>query len=144
MKLKAIIIDIDGTLADCSHRRHLAQNKNWKEFFDRSGDDDLNHWCFVIMQHLKVRYEIILCTGRSEDYRLLTQTWLTQHGVPYKKLFMRKSKDYREDCVIKKEIYKNEIEPEYDVVFCVDDRQQVVDMWRAEGLVCLQCDKGDF
>ena len=25
------------------------------------------------------------------------------------------------------------------ILFAVDDRQKVVDMWRAEGVVCLQC-----
>ena len=26
-----------------------------------------------------------------------------------------------------------------DILFVVDDRQKVVDMWREEGLTCLQC-----
>jgi len=26
----------------------------------------------------------------------------------------------------------------------IDDRQVVVDFWRAEGLTCLQCAPGDF
>ena len=31
-----------------------------------------------------------------------------------------------------------------DVLMTVDDRQRVVDMWRAEGLTCLQVAPGDF
>jgi hypothetical protein len=30
------------------------------------------------------------------------------------------------------------------VLFVVEDRSRVVEMWRAEGLVCLQCAPGDL
>lgn len=29
-----------------------------------------------------------------------------------------------------------------DILFTIDDRQSVVDMWRANGITCLQCKKG--
>jgi hypothetical protein len=30
------------------------------------------------------------------------------------------------------------------VLFVVEDRNRVVEMWRKEGLVCLQCAPGEF
>jgi hypothetical protein len=30
------------------------------------------------------------------------------------------------------------------VLFVVEDRNRVVEMWREEGLVCLQCAPGEF
>lgn len=57
---------------------------------------------------------------------------------------MRKNDDYRQDAVIKEEIYNLYIQPKFDVLFCIDDRKQVVDAWRNLGLVCLQCDEGQF
>ncbi len=57
---------------------------------------------------------------------------------------MRPSKDYRPDTEIKEEIYNNEIKDKYNVLFCVDDRACVVKQWRKMGIVCLQCDEGDF
>lgn len=62
-------------------------------------------------------------------------------GLP---LCMRASLDYRKDFEVKKEIFENKIRDFFQVLFVVDDRQQVVDMWRNLGLVCLQCDYGDF
>ncbi len=41
-------------------------------------------------------------------------------------------------------IYEEHIKAKYDILLAIADRQQVVDMWREQGLVCLQCDKGDF
>ena len=57
---------------------------------------------------------------------------------------MRKDYDNRQDAVIKEEIYKLHIQPKFNVLFCVDDRKQVVDMWRRIGLICLQCAEGEF
>ena len=46
--------------------------------------------------------------------------------------------------IVKKEILDRDILPRWDVLFAIDDRQQVVDMWRANGVTCLQCAPGDF
>jgi hypothetical protein len=85
-----------------------------------------------------------LVTGRNEFTRKITQEWLQKHDQYYDLLLMRKDRDYRQDAVIKEEIYRLHIESKFDVIFCVDDRKQVVDMWRKLGLVCLQCDEGEF
>ena len=61
----------------------------------------------------------------------------------YKKLVMRKTGDYRKDSIVKREMFEEHIEGKYNVLFVLDDRNQVVDMWRKElGLTCLQCNYG--
>ena len=57
---------------------------------------------------------------------------------------MRKEGDHRRDSIVKKEIYDTLIKDEFDVEFVLDDRQQVVDMWREIGLKCLQVAEGNF
>lgn len=57
---------------------------------------------------------------------------------------MRKDGDFRKDSIVKEEIYREWIEPFHEVLFCIDDRKQVVDMWRSIGLTCLQCAEGNF
>jgi hypothetical protein len=58
---------------------------------------------------------------------------------------MRKNNDQRKDSIIKFELFENHIKDKYYVELVVDDRQQVVDMWRRKlGLTCLQVDYGDF
>jgi len=57
---------------------------------------------------------------------------------------MREVGDRRKDTEVKAEIYHRFIEPQYDVHYILDDRDQVVKMWRSLGLTCLQVAEGAF
>ena len=57
---------------------------------------------------------------------------------------MRGDTDFRPDDELKKGFLIKMKEDGFNPVMAVDDRQQVVDMFRAEGLRVLQVDKGDF
>ena len=59
-------------------------------------------------------------------------------------LFMRPTGDTRKDSILKKEIYDNHIKGKYNVKYVLDDRDSVVEMWREQGLTCLQVAPGDF
>lgn len=148
MKEKAIIIDLDGTLADCEHRKQFISGvkKDWKSFLKDENiiQDTLNLWCASIIANFKQTHKIILVTGRNELTRKITQEWLTKFDQYFDLLLMRNNNDFRQDAVIKEEIFRLHIQPKFDVLFCVDDRKQVVDMWRKLGLICLQCDEGEF
>jgi hypothetical protein len=145
-KQEAIIVDLDGTLANCDHRRHFVdgthEKQDWRSFYESMRTDTINVWCRKIMSN----FFNILVSGRPEEYRGHTLDWLEQNSVyvPSKHLFMRKTGDYRDDTIIKEEIYKEHIEPYYDILFVIDDRKKVVDAWRRLGLVALHCADGDF
>lgn len=146
MKKKAIIVDLDGTLADITHRRHFleGEKKDWKNFSRNVIRDELNVWCREIILRMAPDHEILLVSGRGEELREETESWLTQHSVPYQALYMRRRGDHRDDTVVKREIFEEKIRPEHEVLFAIDDRAKVVRMWREAGVVCLQCDWGDF
>lgn len=145
MKPKAVIIDLDGTLANCDHRRHYVQKDNyWTKFYEEMVNDPVNEWCRNLIDLYSKKYEILLVTGRPEDYLKHTSFWLADNKIQHDQLYMRSKKDYHEDSIVKKEIYKSLIEPNYDVELVVDDRNSVVKMWRSLGLVCLQCAEGNF
>ena len=57
---------------------------------------------------------------------------------------MRGDKDNRPDSEIKQDILKQLQKEGKEILFVVDDRQSVVDMWRANGITCLQCKKGNY
>lgn len=144
---KAIIVDLDGTLADVEHRvSYVRMNpKDWKNFNEHMIHDPINHWCDELIKAMKKQgYKIIFVTGRGEDYRNHTESWLLKHNVSYDFLYMRKIGDYREDNDVKEEIYKNFIKDKFNILFVVDDRKSVVARWRELELICLQCDWGDF
>ena len=57
---------------------------------------------------------------------------------------MRATGDPRKDSIVKREIFDREIRDRYRVVGVFDDREQVVQMWRALGLTVFQVAEGDF
>jgi len=144
---KAIIVDIDGTLANIEHRRHFVQGdkKDWKSFFESMIEDTVNGWCARLMGAMaNTCHNILLVSGRSGEYREFTKDWLATNSIYYDELWMREEGDCRPDVEIKKEIYHYNIKDKYEVLFVVDDRQRVVNMWREIGLVCLQCADGNY
>lgn len=145
-KKKAIIVDLDGTLADIRVRlKHLeGKKKDWKSFNKTIETDEIHEWCREILVRFADDHKIIIVSGRVEDLMEETETWLEKYEVPYDELYLRASKDHRPDTVVKLEIYKEFIKDRFHIVFVLEDRQKVVDMWRGEGLIVLQCAPGDF
>ncbi|MGB0927939.1 MAG: HAD family acid phosphatase [Pikeienuella sp.] len=145
---KTILFDIDGTLADIAHRRHFLTDgrRDWRSFNAEMGGDTPNAPIVELYQTLWAsgQYDLMLLSGRSEDQRAVTETWLTWNEIPFDQLLMRASGDYRSDVVVKKEFLERIRAAGKTVLFAVDDRQSVVDMWRENGVTCLQCDVGDF
>jgi predicted kinase len=143
----AIICDLDGTLCNIEHRRHHVRGegkKNWMAFMDGIPLDTIHDWCNEILEAMSANYKIVLCSGRGEEQRAATMEWLNRHDVAHDDLVMRQRGDSRKDSIVKEILLDFEILTRYTPVFMIDDRQQVVDMWRARGYTCLQCDKGDF
>ena len=137
MNQNAIIVDIDGTVADGGDRSPYD--------YENVDKDKPIYRIVELVRHLRRKYFIIFVSGREETCRVKTQLWIWKHiKVNSFELFMRKEKDYRQDAIIKQEIYENEIEGKYNIHFVLDDRDQVVAMWRKKGLTCLQVDYGDF
>lgn len=147
-KPSAIVCDLDGTLCDIEHRRHHVRTegkkKNWVAFMEGIKDDTVNKWCKEILHTMGGTHSIVLCSGRSENERSATMNWLKENLVSFDNLYMRQSGDSRQDNVVKEIILDFEILTRYTPYFMIDDRTQVVEMWRKRGFVCLQCDRGDF
>ncbi|TDC59557.1 polynucleotide kinase [Micromonospora sp. KC207] len=136
---RAIIVDIDGTLALRGDRSPY----DWV----RVGEDQPNPAVIELVQTIAAagRHRIILLSGRDEVCRRQTEMWLDAQRVQFDELHMRPRKDNRKDSVVKAELYRTLVESRYAVAFVVDDRRQVVEMWRDElGLTCFQVAEGDF
>jgi len=136
--------------------RGLRKIKRWDKFFEECDKDPVLEHNAQVVRTLAKTYPVIFMSGRSIDYIGKTVAWLIkakldnlawawdQFKVPTTAIHMRPSKDTREDYIVKKELYEKHIKPYYDVLVVIDDRQQVVDMWRSIGLNCWQVAKGDF
>jgi len=140
-----VIFDIDGTLADVSERIHHVRKKpkNWNAFFQEMAQDKAIHSMVRLCNILYASgIQIILCSGRNEEHREQTVEWLAKQGVNYHDLLLRKDKDRRSDTEVKRELLT--ALDKSKILFVVEDRSRVVEMWRSEGLVCLQCAPGEF
>jgi phosphoglycolate phosphatase-like HAD superfamily hydrolase len=140
-----VVFDIDGTLSDVSARLHHIRTKpkNWKGFFAAMPDDKAVH---AIVRLCNLVYDagvrVVLCSGRPDEYRAQTLDWLAREGVRYDELRLRRSGDRRSDTIAKREMLEGL--DRANILFVVEDRANVVEMWRQLGLVCLQCAPGEF
>ena len=141
---KAIICDLDGTLC-------LFGNKSPYE------RDFINDECNQVVKSIIENYlntsttawgaytkDVILFSGRDSKHRNETEKWLKNNGIHYRFLEMRKSGDQRKDSIVKREMFDEFIKDKYYVDFVLDDRNQVVELWRSLGLTCLQVADGNF
>lgn len=144
---RPIVFDIDGTLADIEHRRHYVASKpkNWKAFNAGMARDGVN-WeiRFLLKTFWDLGHTIILCSGRESAMRDVTEEWLFQNEIPFTKLLMRKHGDFRADNFVKVELLAQIREEFGEPYLWFDDRNQVVDAIRAEGIRVLQVAPGDF
>jgi len=142
-KRKALIIDIDNTLSELSHRLHLFTdpNPNWTLVNNESIRDSVNKWCKDIVKLFhSSKYRILFVTARGDTARAVTEQWLKKHlpNVDWL-LYMRKNGDERTDDLIKKDIYNKHLKDKFNILFAIDDSLRVATMWRSLGLVCLHC-----
>lgn len=128
-----IICDLDGTIALL----------NGRSPYDAStcDNDILNVPVADVLKH----YKVIFVSGRYEQFREPTLKFFKKHNISnYLALYMRKNLDNRKDSIVKEEIYNEYIKDKYNVLFVLDDRNQVVELWRKLGLTCFQVAEGNF
>lgn len=153
--MKKVIFDLDGTLALIDKRRIISKcpttgKMDWDKFFDPAfiDLDQPNDPVIKMAQVLKdAGNMIVILSGRSKATKDATRTWLNKHDVPFDVLKMRPtSNDFKfmpDDQL--KQRWLDQLFPNKSDILCVfDDRQKVVDMWRANGLTCMQVAPGNF
>jgi predicted kinase len=147
---KLVIVDMDGTLSDCAHRRHFVHpengnKKDWNGFYAHCAEDPAVPAIKTWVTALGNDPDFIVCitSGRPID-KAGDQTiaWLAQHEIPYDHLFMRNSGDKRPDYEVKQDILNHL--PKDQIAFCIDDRNQVCEMLRRNGLTVYQVADGNF
>lgn len=145
-KPTAILCDIDGTLAHGINvtRKPYEWDKVGTDTIDESIAGMLQHYWSEDPMNDEHEPQIILLSGRDGSCYGETQDWLHGHGIRYDALIMREAGDKRKDFVVKRELFDQHVRDNYQVLFVLDDRNQVVDMWRSLGLKCLQVADGDF
>ena len=145
---KIIIVDIDGTLSDPSHRLKFIEDakKDWDSFYEAMDKDKPVAEICDMVYTLSKENIIVISTGRPDNYKKLTEEWLHKQNIPYQQIFMRKAGDFRPDDVVKEELLR-EIKRYYlshQIAYAIEDRTRVVQMYRKNGIICLQVKDGDY
>lgn len=171
---KLVLVDMDRTLADCEHRRHFLDirdclmclgtgfnqsgeedcihckgtghtKKNWDGFYSDCISDPPVESILTWVKALGDDPDFMVCivSGRPTDKAgRETVAWLEKHNVPFDRIFMRAAADHRPDYMVKQEILDRL--PKNQIAFAIDDRNQVVEMWRRNGLTVYQVAEGNF
>lgn len=143
---KYVLCDIDGTIADCRHRQHHVRDgkRDWKSFFaDMDKDTVKGDVRKILIDLYNQMYTIIFVSARPEEYRETTLKWLEENNLSFAfTLLMRANGDTREDSIVKKEILDRYFPDKSKIHKVLDDRPQVIRMWRENGLDVLDCGDG--
>lgn len=150
--MRAVIFDMDGTMADVSHRvHHLDGEKNWRAFHDAMEHDPPVEAIVTLAKIVKSaringeKLAVIIVTARHDDprYEAMTREWIELHDIEADRIYMRADSDTRPDYIVKAEMLEKILDDGYEPFLAVDDRPEVVAMWRAHGITTLQCAPDD-
>ena len=140
-----IIVDIDGTMTMGPHERH--PHDLTKVLQDKPRRAVVN----LVNRLLRDGYFVTFLSGRegTKQCREDTIEWLHKaidgRFWTHFQLIMRKEGDHRKDSIINKELFDQHIRGVLNTKFVLDDRDQVVEMWRKTlGIPCFQVDYGAF
>lgn len=134
-----IICDIDGTIAEISHRLHFVkglEKKDWKSFFAGiPGDSVREDVRKILIDFYNQGYDIIFVSARPEDYKTETLEWLNKNLLTFAfTLIMRRTGDKLPDTEVKKDLLDKYFKDKSLIHKVIDDRPSVIRMWKEQGL----------
>jgi predicted kinase len=141
---KYVLVDIDGTLADISHRLHYVsgEKKDWDGFFSEIDKDSVRKDVVDMVWEASEKFNLFLVSGRPDKYRKETQKWLYENHIDdyFTGLIMRGTGDKRPDTMVKQDILK--CFGAENVEYVIDDRPCVIEMWRNNGVEVIDVGNG--
>ncbi len=135
-----VIVDIDRTLSNCFWRDHLINSEGgWDAYHAVMGEDEPVHDVVALVTAMySSGYNIVGITARPEKYRKATTEWLDKHKVCMDELLMRPDGDFRPTTEVKKQLASERFYVPSAVAFVIDDREDIVTMFRGMGVTALQ------
>jgi FMN phosphatase YigB (HAD superfamily) len=146
MTQRCVLFDIDGTLADATHREPLLGAspgpEQWAAFFNAMWDDPLIEPVAALYRAVWTVERVIVSSARPESHRGMTLDWFARHDLPVGLVMLRPPGDTREDFQVKRDALVRVQEMGLAPRYAVDDKPAVVAMYRSNGIVCLQAGPG--
>ncbi|MEU9192095.1 LNS2 domain-containing protein [Streptomyces hundungensis] len=122
------VFDLDGTLADSSHRQRFLDRKprDWDAFFAAAPADPPLAEGVALCREAAEECEVVYLTGRPERCRRDTVEWLAAQGLAEGALHMRRNDDRRPARLTKLDILRK-LGRDREVRMLVDDDELVCD-----------------
>ena len=141
---RAVVFDVDGVLADASHRQHLitGYRHDWMAFFDECGKDGLIAETAQLAALLDPSVQVILLTARPSRVEAITVDWMGRHGVRWDLLIMREygdysyARDFKQYTVAELRAYGFELQ------LALEDDPRNQAMFEREGIPCVYIHSG--
>ena len=144
-----VIIDLDGTLCNDSHRKEWAEAKQWDEYHSRLlGDPVHEDVATALSTFQEAGKTVMIFSGRPEAYRHHTQIWLLRHNIDVAVIMMRGVNDYRKAEEVKlghlTTMFNSIEEAKEQILVIFEDNDKVVQWWRDLGFRCWQVAPGGY
>ena len=141
----AVVFDLDGVLADTSHRQHHLERRGgrapgsegWRRFFAAAGEDPVLPAARSILRLLRDDVTVILLSARPATSFDLTVEWLDRHEVPWHLLVLRGDGPVVPAATFKREVVRSLVAAGFSIEAAADDDPAVVTAYRAAGLPVL-------
>lgn len=147
MKRKCIIVDLEGTLSDCSHRIHHLMNKDYDKWNELFHLDPINSEFIKVFEENFTQItipSIILCTAKEMRFRKDVERWLCSNKIPFSgvkrsiwgfinSIHYRKTGDTRSSVEVKADMVEG-INKDYQITKAYDDRKDIRDMYNKYGI----------
>lgn len=139
---KAVIFDVDGTLANVypyiHHIRNIHNSPDFKKDYDKFHSESINaepnqEVVEMLNKAFFDQNHVLVVTSRNEYWRGVTSYWLAKNDIGHHALYMRKDGDFRPDYEVKKEILLK-IKKHWNVVHAVDDNPSILKLWYEYGI----------
>lgn len=141
-RINVAIIDLDNCIANDQWRlplidlSHPQPNDRYSQYHSKCHLDRCENK-HVLEQLRQQGYELIVFTSRPDSVRIKTSQWLKRHGISYGALHMRPNYCHLPSVEMKR-IMLSWLPAHYQVMHAIDDRHDILDMYRAEGIPSTQ------
>jgi hypothetical protein len=133
------IVDLDNCVFDDRWRHPMIDltqpvvNDRYVRYHDNCHLDIPGDTIEYVLE-LTRQYKFLIFTSRPESVRSKTLRSLQKFGIPYVIVWMRPDDCHLNSVDIKREMLADARRLQYDIQFAIDDRQDILDMYLAEGV----------
>ena len=134
-----VIFDLDWTMCDPTEFSHLIEGPEprWEEFHKLIPQFKPIIATIKLNRVIATSHDVMIITGRPDQYRTQTEQWLTRHGVVFNRLFMRPKATpiTTPSWEVKREIFQQNTLIGVQFFAAFEDDPLACEMYRKAGLV---------